>query len=86
MSAPIPTKDEIYTPEVPGPWAVDNRNMYRWSIVNMQTGRTRAIGPVTPIGRRRSQRVNYFDRAMKLASERNMEHAREQRSTVAPPT
>lgn len=53
----------------PGPWAVDNSLPTHWAIINTKTGRRKVVGPAGR-GRNRS-RLNYFDRALQLASERN---------------
>jgi hypothetical protein len=57
-----------FTVDVPGPWAVDVIDGH-WCAINRATGRTKISGKVRQPGSR--SKVNYFDRAMELANQRN---------------
>ena len=55
-----------YITDLDGPWQVCNTVGYRKRyIVNIETGRTKVIGPVN------GKRVNYFDKACDIAKMRN---------------
>ena len=63
-----PVPHNCFTPEVTGDWIVSSVGR-TWCILNLRTGRRKMVGAV---GRIRSKsKVNYFDRALALASERN---------------
>lgn len=60
------------TVDTPGPWAVENSwPLSTWRIINTETGRTKEVGPCSRPGR--SSKINYFDRAVELAVQRNRE-------------
>lgn len=63
-----PYFQHCFTVDAPGPWAVDSIGEH-WCAINRNTGRTKIVGKI----RRPSSRskVNYFDRAMELANQRN---------------
>jgi hypothetical protein len=57
----------LFTPDIPGPWAVDSTNS-AWYVVHTVTLIGTRIGR---IGQGKSGKINYFDRAMAEASARN---------------
>lgn len=71
---PTPPKDPLlvthsgFTPPIPGDWVVSSVGS-TWCILNLRTGRRKKVGAV--VRARSRSKVNYFDRAMALASERN---------------
>lgn len=58
----------LHFPNTPGPWGV-NTIGGAWAVIHGETGRSKVIGPVVGVSRRR--RPNYFDRAMEEADRRN---------------
>lgn len=55
-----------YITDLDGPWQVcSTACCKKWYIVNIETGRSKVIGPVN------GKRVNYFDKACDIAKMRN---------------
>ncbi len=67
QSAPTPG---YFTPDVAGPWVVDSVGR-TWIIRNLNTARQKIVGPVSHP--RSRSKINYFDRALALANQRNIE-------------
>lgn len=62
------TVKPLHFPDTPGPWGVNTIGA-SWAVIHAKTGRSKVIGPVVGVSRRR--RPNYFDRAMEEADRRN---------------